>query len=146
MDDAERIQTLLQIIRKAQITPKLQQVLEEAIIAIKNHDYALAAELIGVKSIMNWQQRQGPYGEYGSHNKEVLGDRVYSILDSMHSELASESGTSRAGTIWVSPEGVTLRTIPKSQNRALEEMRLWDEQSHKRRMAQHAREAKYDLR
>ena len=77
------------------------QAIEDALVAVKRKDWSLLSRVLAVKSYMVGElapDDEHHFREDHSHNEEVLGESVYSLLDGLQFEAAMNADVLPAGT------------------------------------------------
>lgn len=102
-----------EILKKAKMSPKLREAVEDIKEAIESKDYELVADLSVVKSFIvspiDISDKSNHFREDEEYNRKVLGISLYEYLDSLHYKYASMTGTL--------PSGFTVYTSSGKQER-----------------------------
>lgn len=130
VDIKTKITQLKNILNMGRITTDLRETIKETIKALRENNIPLASELTSVKSLVTGtlDTSYGPYGEDRRYNGNILGQDVYSTLDSMHFDLAMKAGEMPSGAIILTSGGIggpvskRVRPQPKLTNPQIKKM------------------------
>lgn len=104
------ITSLNKILKKGTMSPRLQEAVKAILKALQEKDMELAYQLSVVKSFitgsLNPKDRVHAFQEDSKKNKDVLTVSIYSILDTIHHDIASTIGRMPSGMMAVSRSGV----------------------------------------
>ncbi len=114
------IMQLNQILTKAKMSMDLKDAVIEIKTALEQGDTGLAADLSAVKSLISGTIGQ-TFSEDGQYNTRMLKDKVYGILDELHSQLAQKTGTISSGLVILSvTKDIRVATIEQRPDSKLE--------------------------
>jgi len=114
MSHVRRLQNLL---KKKKMSPDLRRAIKATITALKKKDYELAYELSSVKSLIatKIEGRKLPrrYHFYEPEAQAKRRGNVYSVMDTIHHELAYKVQKYPSGMMVVSTGGIFQKGKPK---------------------------------
>lgn len=103
---------LNKILKKARISKMLRNAVEEILKALNNKDYNTAYQLSACKSYItghiNNDIDKYAFREDRDFNNKAIGDSVYRLLDSIHSEIALKLNKIPSGITVISQEGIQM--------------------------------------